>query len=72
MRVDWLYIALASVQLSTVMNIEQTSGFEKDWKFLRWLNDNELFTKSHPKSQSNFTVNVNIIFLTLIRNLVLC
>jgi hypothetical protein len=33
-HVDWLYIALVTVQRSTVMNIERTSGFDKDWKFL--------------------------------------
>ena len=39
-QVDWLHIALASVQRSTVMNIKKTNGFEKDWKFLHWPNDN--------------------------------
>jgi hypothetical protein len=39
-HVDWLYIALVIVQRSTVMNIERTSGFDKDWKFLHWPSDN--------------------------------
>ena len=39
-HVDWLCIDLFSVQRSTAMNIEKTSGFDKDWKFLHWPNDN--------------------------------